>query len=72
MSDKVLIFGKAGWPYTSDAREAFANRGYDIEYHDVKVDGSALQTMLGYSGGKREVPVIVEGGQATIGFGGSW
>ena len=30
-----------------------------------------LEEMLKYSGGLRKVPVIVEGGKATIGYGGS-
>jgi hypothetical protein len=30
-----------------------------------------LKEMLGFSGGARKVPVIVEDGKATIGYGGS-
>lgn len=30
-----------------------------------------LERMLDYSGGSREIPVIVEDGKVTIGFGGS-
>jgi hypothetical protein len=37
----------------------------------VKKDGAALQRMLEYSHGKRQVPVIVEAGKVTIGFGGT-
>jgi glutaredoxin len=38
---------------------------------DVTKDRSALQEMLRHSGGRREVPVIVEGKNVTIGYGGS-
>jgi hypothetical protein len=31
----------------------------------------ALARMLEYSGGRRQVPVIVENGNVTIGFGGT-
>jgi glutaredoxin len=43
----------------------------DVEYANVKKDKAALQLMLRYSKGSREVPVIVDGDRVTIGFGGS-
>ena len=43
-----------------------------FEYVNVKKDAAQLQRMLGFSGGKRKVPVIVDdGGKVTIGFGGT-
>ncbi len=30
-----------------------------------------MERMLGYSDGRRNVPVIVEDGQVTVGFGGT-
>jgi len=68
----VLIFGKDTWPYTTAAREDYGRRGYDVRYFNVQADESAFQQMLQYSGGKRSVPVIVEGDRVTIGFGGTW
>jgi hypothetical protein len=38
---------------------------------DVKVEASRLNEMLGFSGGQRLVPVIVEAGRVTIGHGGT-
>jgi glutaredoxin len=35
------------------------------------VNSSKLQEMLKASGGKRQVPVIVEGDKVTIGYGGT-
>ena len=40
-------------------------------YYDVILDKERLGEMLGYSKGVRKVPVIVEGEQVTIGYGGS-
>ncbi len=40
-------------------------------YIDVTKKRADLDRMLQYSKGRREVPVIVEQGQVTIGFGGS-
>ena len=69
ISEKVIIYGKAGWPFTSNARTAY---GDDAQYIDVKADKRNLEAMLKYSGGVREVPVIVIGEKVTIGHGGSW
>ena len=67
----VLIFGKENCPYTQAAREAFERRDVDVEYVDVKKSRADLERMLGYSGGHRRVPVIVEEGKVTIGWGGT-
>jgi hypothetical protein len=37
----------------------------------VKKDAAALDRMLAFSKGRREVPVIVDGDEVTIGFGGT-
>jgi hypothetical protein len=42
-----------------------------VEYFNVKKDAGALQRMLEYTRGSRLVPVIVEAGRVTIGFGGT-
>ena len=69
MSNKILIYGKQGWPYTDEARSAYGDRAI---YLDVKKDPEKLDEMLSHSKGKRQVPVIVDGGKVTIGYGGSW
>jgi glutaredoxin len=42
-----------------------------VEYFNVKKDAAALERMLAFSKGRRSVPVIVDGEQVTIGFGGT-
>jgi hypothetical protein len=37
----------------------------------VKKSPADMAEMLGHSAGGRQVPVIVEGGRVTIGYGGS-
>ena len=69
MEKKITIYGKSGWPYTSDARSAY---GDEAAYVDVKADKSGLGDMLKFSGGSRKVPVIVEGDKVKIGYGGTW
>lgn len=50
------------------AREAY---GAEADYFDVKLDAAKLDEMLKYSKGQRKVPVIVEGGKVSVGYGGS-
>ena len=69
--DKVLIFGQDLCPYTPGAREEFSRRKIPFEYLNVLEDDEALQRMLKHSNGRRQIPVIVEAGKVTIGFGGS-
>jgi glutaredoxin len=42
-----------------------------VRYRDVKADAQALEEMLRLTSGNRQVPVLVEGEQISIGFGGS-
>ena len=67
----VLIFGKDTCPYTQAARDHYAKLGGPFEYLNVKKHPAELERMLTFSHGRREVPVIVEGGKVTIGFGGT-
>ena len=67
----VLIFGKENCPYTRAARDDYARRGIPFQFIDVRGKKLELDRMLGYSKGRREVPVIVEGATVTIGFGGT-
>ena len=71
MADEVRIFGKRNCPYTRKALESFEKRGYEVEYLDAIEDPDMLVEMLEYSEGRREVPVILEGDEVKIGFGGT-
>ena len=73
MSEKILIFGKDTWPYTTAAREAYKKKGGGFQYINVIGDTEKMNAMLKYTKGTRKVPVIVEFGKVTIGFdGGTW
>jgi glutaredoxin 3 len=67
----VLIFGKDSCPYTQAARDHYVAEGIAFQYVNVKKDADDLDRMLSYSNGRRQVPVIVDGGKVTIGFGGT-
>jgi glutaredoxin len=70
-TSEVLIYGKDGCPYTEAAVEDYARRGVPARYINVKQDPAELDRMLVHSRGKRRVPVIVDRGNVTIGFGGT-
>jgi len=42
-----------------------------VIFRDVKEDAQAMADMLQLTQGNRKVPVLVEGGQVIIGFGGT-
>lgn len=67
----VVIYGKDSCPYTQAARDDYQRRGMPFEYVNVKTNPAALKRMLTYSKGRRAVPVIVDDGTVTIGFGGT-
>jgi len=67
----VLIFGKDGCPYTQAARDHYEAQKAPFQYLNVKKSPADLQRMLEYSKGARRVPVIVDEGNVTVGFGGT-
>jgi glutaredoxin 3 len=70
VSEKILIYGKDSWPYTTAARAACTKESREVEYYDVRFDAEKMKDMLKYSDGARRVPVIVDQGKVTIGFNG--
>ncbi len=62
---KILIYGTATCHFCVQAREAYKDRAVFIE---VDKDAERLREMLTLSGGRRQVPVIVEGDKVTLGF----
>jgi glutaredoxin 3 len=71
MSDEVVIYGKDSCPYTVAARDEYRDRGATVRYVNVKKDPAGLDAMLRLTNGRRSVPVIVEAGRVTVGFGGT-
>jgi glutaredoxin 3 len=67
----VVIYGKDSCPYTQAARDDYQQRGVPFEYINVKKSPADLERMLAFSNGRRAVPVIVDDGTVTIGFGGT-
>mgnify|MGYP001256708802 CR=1 FL=1 len=60
-----MIYGTETCLFCVQARDAYKGRAIFIE---VDKDHEKLKEMLALSGGKRQVPVIVDGDKVTIGF----
>jgi glutaredoxin 3 len=71
MPEEVLIYGKDSCPYTVAARDDYEARGVPFRYINVKKDAAGLERMLALTKGQRRVPVIVDAGKITVGFGGT-
>lgn len=71
MAGAVDIYGKQTCPYTTAARREYAARGVEVRYFDVLEDRAAMARFLELSGGDRRVPLIVERGRVSSGYGGS-
>ena len=69
MSD-VVIYVKDGCPYCAAAKKHYADKGVVFDEVNVHRTPGAEKKLLELSGGKRMVPVIVEDGRVTVGFGG--
>ena len=67
----IRIFGKDTCPYTQAARDHYLSLAVPFEYVNVRKNPVELERMLVLSQGRREVPVIVDDGKVTIGFGGT-
>lgn len=66
----VVVYGKDDCPYTTKARKDLEGKGFQVEYRNVRQNAEHLEEMLGHTKGGREVPVVVENGRVTIGWGG--
>lgn len=67
MEGRIIIFGTETCPFCNQARAAYGDRAV---YVDVGKNPDRLQEMLALTGGKRQVPVIVEGEKVMVGFAG--
>lgn len=67
---KVTIYTKVGCPYCAAAKKHYADQGIAFEEIDVHQTPGAKDKLNQLSDGKNIVPVIVEDGKVTVGFGG--
>jgi len=62
----VLLYTKTGCAFCDAKRAEFAARGVTIREIDVGARPQALVELLKLTGGRRIVPVVVEGGRVAV------
>ena len=67
---KVTIYTKEGCPYCAAAIKHYTEQGVAFDEIDVNAEAGAKEEVLDITNGQRIVPVIVEGDDVKIGFGG--
>jgi len=67
---EVKMYTKPGCPYCAAAKEHYNGKG--IAFDEINVIGNpeAQKELLKLSGGSRIVPVVVDKGEVTVGWGG--
>ena len=70
MAEEVVIYTKPGCPYCAAAKEDLNNRGVAYTEHDVTADPVVKAEAFSLAG-QAAVPVIVNKGEVSVGFGGS-
>ena len=66
----VVIYTMPGCVYSAAARNDLISRGIDYEEVDVTTSQDAMDTLSRLTGGEMMVPVLVEGGEVRVGYGG--
>ena len=67
---QVTIYTKVGCPYCAAAKKHFGDQGISYEEIDVHATAGAIDKVKELSAGQNIVPIIVEEGKVTVGFGG--
>ncbi len=70
MSAEVTIYTKPGCPYCAAAKKHFTDSGIAFDEVNVKESAANMEMALKASNGQRIVPVIVDHGKVSLGFGG--
>ena len=66
----VTIYTKQGCPYCAAAKKHYNDNGVEFKEIDVNDTPGAKDEVLKLTKGEKIVPVIVENGKITAGFGG--
>jgi len=62
----VLLYTKTGCPWCDAKRAELAARGLAVREIDVGARPQAIVELLKLTGGRRIVPVVVEGGKIAV------
>lgn len=68
MEEKIIIYTIPDCPFCKAAREDLETRKTGYKEIDVSKNSEAEREVLKLTGGKRVVPVVVEGEKVRVGF----
>ena len=66
MAAPVLLYSRAGCPHCDELRATLTARGAVVDEIDVGVRREAIPELLKLTGGRRIVPVVVDGGSILV------
>lgn len=66
MTPPVLLYTKTGCAFCDAKRAELASRGVTVREIDVEERPQAVVELLKLTGGRRIVPVVVEGGRIAV------
>lgn len=66
----VKMYTKPGCPYCEAAKKHYTGQGIAFDEIDVTGNPRVQEEVVRLSGGKRIVPVVVDGDEVTVGWGG--
>ena len=67
---EVIIYTKDGCPYCAAAKKHYTEQGISFNEIDIEAEAGAKDKLLEITKGERIVPVIIEGDDVKLGFGG--
>ncbi len=67
---EVIIYTKEGCPYCAAAKKHYTEQGTAFNEIDINAEEGAKDKLLEITKGERIVPVIIEGDDVKLGFGG--
>lgn len=67
---EVIIYTKEGCPYCAAAKKHYTEQGTSFSEIDINAEEGTKDKLLKITKGERIVPVIIEGDDVKLGFGG--
>jgi glutaredoxin 3 len=67
---EVIIYTKDGCPYCEAAKEHYTEQGISFNEIDIDAEAGTKDKLLKITKGERIVPVIIDGDDVKLGFGG--
>ena len=67
---ELIIYTKTGCPYCAAAKQHYTDNNTPFEERNVHLNKLWMDEALKHSGGKRQVPIIVDKGRVQVGFNG--